>query len=351
MAARERRFPLTVATKRDDMLLVGERLRSGMPPTLVSTRAIRVRGVRLGHATAHDGSTGVTVAVFPHPAPVVVDVRGGASCTYDIASLTTEATFGRRWAVFFAGGSVHGLDAARGIRTALLSAGAGLRPFRNPNRIVQVAGATLFDLPRTEGVVTDYLPLGFEAVASASSARVGVGRVGAGAGATVGKYLGRDRAAPGGVGYSAGRMVGFGATGALVVLNSVGAIRDFDSGRWIAGPTGRGGRVLPPPARTRGAASGHRIPRGTNLVLVVTEAPLNRSELYRVTQQAQDGLARAVVPAHTSTDGDVAFAATTETGRRLGPGGYGGEAADAVGALAATLVVQAARAAVRPRSP
>jgi L-aminopeptidase/D-esterase-like protein len=314
------------------------------------SRAVRVGGVRFGHATAPDRSTGVTVALFRPPAAVVVDVRGGASCTYDTASLSVEATFGRRWALFFGGGSIHGLDAGRGIRTALLSAGAGEKPFQNPNRVVQISGATLFDLPLDEGPITDYLPLGFEAVSRASSSRIQIGRVGAGAGAMIGKYLGRNRAMPGGVGYAAGRLEMFGSTGALVVLNSVGAVRDFDSGRWVAGARGPSGRVVPPSASNWGANLPRTIPRGTNLAMVVTEAGLDRRGLFRLAQQAHDGLARAVVPAHTSTDGDVVFACSTAVRTRLPKERYPGASADRLGRFAAELVSRAAVVAVRPTS-
>jgi L-aminopeptidase/D-esterase-like protein len=316
-----------------------------------STRLIRVKGLRVGHATEAGDSTGVTVALFRPAAAMVADVRGGASCTYDIASLSVEATFGRRWAVFFAGGSVYGLDAARGIRTGLLSAGIGTRPFRNPNRVVQIAGATLFDLPSAEGPVADYLPIGFEAVRNAREDRVEVGPVGAGAGATVGKYLGREHAMRGGIGYASARMGKGGSTGALVALNSVGAVRDPGSGRWVAGARNRSGRIVPPIPLPRSTLVGENTSRGTNLILVVTDTPLSRGGLYRLAQQAHDGLARAVMPAHTATDGDVAFAATTEAGRRPERELYPGQTADRVGTLAADLVARAAVLAVRPGGP
>ena len=316
------------------------------------SRSVGLAGLRLGHAVAPDGSTGVTVAVFDPPASVVVEVRGGASCTFDTASLSVEATFGRRWALFFAGGSVHGLDAGRGIRTALLSQGAGDRPFRNPNRIVQVSGASLFDLPPNEEPIVDYLPLGFEAVRQSSSHRLTVGRVGAGAGASVGKYLGRAKAMPGGLGYATDRSASLGGAGALVVLNSVGAVRDVGSGRWLAGARDSNGRVVPPEViggRRRSGAN--ELARGTNLVLALTEAPLTRVGLHRLAVQAHDGLARAVVPAHTATDGDVVFAACTSSSVRAAPEPYPGATADQVGARVAALVARAAVVAVRPRAP
>jgi L-aminopeptidase/D-esterase-like protein len=308
---------------------------------------VGITGLRIGHATAPDGTTGVTAALFDPPASVVVEVRGGASCTFDTASLSVEATFGRRWALFFAGGSVYGLDAARGIRTSLLSSGAGQHRFRNPNRIVQVSGATLFDLPRTERSLTDYLPLGFEAAESASAGRLMLGNVGAGAGATVGKYLGRDRASRGGLGYRVARLPTLGGTGALAVLNSVGAVRHPLTGEWVAGPRDDRGNVIPPEGQRVGQPAQTEAMRGTNLVLVVTETALDRSGLHRVAVQAHDGLSRAVIPAHTATDGDVVFVATTARRAVRERERYPGATADRIGAVAADCVAEACVLAVR----
>src|SRR5208282_1638653 len=95
-----------------------------------------VAGVSVGQAETPDGRSGVTVVRFDSAVPTVVDVRGGASATYDTASLSLDSTFGRRWAVFFSGGSLFGLDAARGIRTRILETRGGHSAFRNPNRVV-----------------------------------------------------------------------------------------------------------------------------------------------------------------------------------------------------------------------
>ena len=126
----------------------------------------------IGHAETPDHSSGVTAVLFDAPAPMVVDVRGGASATYDTASLSLEATFGRRWAIFFSGGSLYGLDAARGIRTRILETGGGHRAFSNPNVVVPISGAALFDLPRQKAAIPDYLPLGYEAARTATRGRV-----------------------------------------------------------------------------------------------------------------------------------------------------------------------------------
>ncbi len=218
-----------------------------MPRALSANRP--VAGVRIGHAESEDGSSGVTAILFDRATPVVVDVRGGASATYDTASLSLDATFGRRWGLFLAGGSVHGLDAAAGVREFLLGSGGGTQVFRNPHRIVSLSGAALFDLPATVGTLPDYRALGYAAARSADRGTVSTGRVGAGAGASVGKYLGRASAMHGGLGWSS-RPIGRGRVGALVAINSAGAVRDPARGTWIAGARRGRGRIGTAPIRT-----------------------------------------------------------------------------------------------------
>ncbi|MGA9840347.1 MAG: P1 family peptidase [Thermoplasmata archaeon] len=302
-----------------------------------------VRGLRVGQVETPDGSSGVTAVLFDAPAPTVVDVRGGASASYDTASLALDATFGRRWAVFFSGGSLYGLDAARGIRTRILETGGGQRAFQNPNPVVQISGAALFDLPTEAGSVPDYLPLGYEAARRASRAPVAFGRVGAGAGATVGKYRGRAFAMRGGVGSAAAGERGIGHLGVLVVVNAVGAVRDPATGIWTAGARGARGGITSPDA----PRSGRDRTTGTTLAIVVTDLSVDRPTLSRIGSMAHAGLSSAIRPFHGSTDGDVLFAAATgrTTGRRAET--RPGELADRLGLRASALAVQAVLRAVR----
>ena len=302
-----------------------------------------VGGLAVGHAENPEGSTGVTAVLFDTATPTVVEVRGGASATYDTASLSLDATFGRRWALFFAGGSLFGLDAARGVRLRVLELGRGHRVFRNPNPVAPVSGAALFDLPRVSGAVPDYLPLGYEAARRAVRDDIPVGRVGAGAGATVGKYLGRDHAMHGGVGTAAAFLGRRGSVGVLVVVNSVGAIRDPSTGRFVAGARDEQGKVAPPePTRFRA-----RAPAGTMLGLVATDLAIDRPTLARIVAMSHAGLASVVTPFHSATDGDVLFGAATGTAGPTSREGRPGETADLIGSLAAQLFARATLGAVR----
>lgn len=302
----------------------------------------------MGQASSSDGRTGVTVARFDSATPTVVQLLGGATATFDTGSLALDATFGRRWAVFFAGGSVFGLDAARGVRATILADGGGHRVFQNPNRVVPLTGATLFDLPSAAADLPDYAELGARASAAADRAPVRMGRLGAGSGARVGKYLGREASAPGGVGSSSQRLRGAGTVGVLAVVNAIGAIREPASGRWVSGARGRGGRLVPPRPGRVGRSPRRPVADGTTLVLVATDLELDRAALSRVATLASTGISRAVIPAFTSMDGDVVFAVSTGLApTRVAPR-YPGELADRLGFVAAELVARAIVRAVEP---
>ncbi|HUI38544.1 MAG TPA: P1 family peptidase [Thermoplasmata archaeon] len=316
-----------------------------MPAPERGSTLTRVPGVKVGHSESSDGATGVTAVLFDAGAPTVVDVRGGASGTYDTASLALDATFGRRWALFLAGGSLYGLDAARGVRRRILETGGGVPAFQRAARIVPISGAILFDLPSDERRIPDYDPIGYRAASNASRAAVRPGRVGAGAGATLGKYLGRSHASPGGIGSAATKVGSLGWVGALVVLNSVGAVRDPETGTWISGARGEDGAILPP--SDGGLPDRPTKERGTTLIVIATDAPVGRPVLQRVAIYAHDGLARAIVPAHTATDGDLVFVSATREATPPRQERFPGESADRLGAAASAMVVRAALGAAR----
>ena len=303
--------------------------------------------MRVGHATTPDGRTGVSVLMFGQAAPTVVDVRGGASGTYDTASLALDATFGRRWAIFLSGGSLFGLDAASGVRDEILHQGGGQSVFGNPNRVVPVSGAILFDLPSDPVPPADYRTLGREAAQTAAPLVPFSGRIGAGAGARIGKYLGRGHSQPGAVAVAVEASLGFGSVAALAVVNAVGAIRDPLRGRWVAGARDARGRLVPPGDLAAEPTA------GTTLVALVTDVPAVRAVLQRAAAFGHAGLTRAVVPAHTATDGDVVFATSVAAdARRPPPERRPGETMDRLGTLAeratVSAIVAAARAANRP---
>ena len=68
------------------------------------------------------------------------------------------------------------------------------------------------------------------------------------------------------------------------------------------------------PYRDLGYSAAAQAGENTSIAIVATDADLNKAQAKELAVIAQDGLARAIYPAHTTLDGDTVFAAAT--GRR-----------------------------------
>ena len=89
---------------------------------------------------------------------------------------------------------------------------------------------------------------GYRAAARASTGRVSEGSVGAGAGATIGKFGGEPgRAMKGGVGTSSLIMADGLIVGTYVVVNAAGSIVDPRTGKAVAGVRASDGKSLEDP--------------------------------------------------------------------------------------------------------
>ena len=273
-----------------------------------------VAGVLVGQADDARLASGVTAIVFEQPAVAAVDVRGGAPGTRETDLLEPHRTVERIDAVVLSGGSAFGLDAGAGVQAFLRERGRG---FAIGNiRVPLVSGATLFDLlnggDKDWGRFPPYRELGYTA-ASGAGATFALGTAGAGFGATTVNLKG-------GLG-SASAVTRDGHTvGALVAVNACGSATVGRSPQFWAAPFevdgefgGLGFPALVPPAALLPIAKG-RPGENTTIAIVATDAALTKAQTKELAVIAQDGLARAIYPAHTTLDGDTVFAAAT--GRR-----------------------------------
>jgi len=178
-----------------------------------------IEGVRVGHV-AHDG-TGVTVMLFPADSIGAAEVRGGAPATREFDVLDPARTVARVDAIAFAGGSAFGLAVADGVMRYLAARGQGFPTAGGPVPIVPTA--CIFDLVETGGAMPTADDGERAAIEAARPGALATGRVGAGSGATVGKWRGRDHAALGGVGVAAANVDGA-RVAALAVVNAVGDV-------------------------------------------------------------------------------------------------------------------------------
>lgn len=307
-----------------------------------------VPGIRVGHARVPDGGSGCSVVLGPFRG--AVEVRGMATGTRELDVLSPEHLVERVNALLLTGGSAFGLDAAAGVMAWLADRGEGFATGVMP--VPVVPGAVIFDL--APGVGRPGPAEGRAACERATSEPVAEGRVGVGAGATVGKLLGPEGSSPGGVG-SASRAWEAGMVGALAVVNALGDVVAED-GSVLAGVRGAEGEALSseeilleggvhkgPPA---GGPSLE--PLGgvnTTLTVVATDLPLSRNDLRRVARVASGAFPRAIKPANTPFDGDVLFAlSTAEEMEESSPGRL-----LSLGVVARALVEEAIRRAVTAR--
>lgn len=311
-----------------------------------------IPGLRVGHAQDFEALTGVTVLLCERGAVGGVDQRGGAPGTRETDALHPLHLVERVHAVVLSGGSAFGLDAATGVVRYLEERGVGFDV--RVARVPIVPAAILFDLGIGRADVRPDAEMGYQACLNASSRPPAEGNVGAGTGCTVGKILGIDRAMKSGIG-SAATEIGEGIiVAAIAAVNVFGDVLDPQTGKIVAGARANHDEVLTYAApgyfantlQVMKGLGGHplRFARGENTAIgvVATNARLSKEHANKVAQMAQDGLARAVRPAHTMLDGDTIFALST-----------GNRNADVniVGAFAAEVFAQAILRAVRMASP
>ncbi len=288
-------------------------------------------GFRVGHWTAPDGASGCTV-ILPPPGNVAsLDIRGSSPGSRELAPLDLERQRMEIHGLLFTGGSAYGLAAADGVMRWLEEHGVG---FRTPIATIPIVpAAVIFDAAAGSPASRPGPDAGYAACDAAGEA-IPTGAVGAGAGATVGKWAGHEFLVPGGLGVAAARDDDL-EVRALAVANPFGDVVAAD-GSVIAGTTMADPTFRAPPASPEVAWN-------TVLVVVTTIATLSKPDVRFLAARASDGITRAVRPAHTRYDGDVAFAiAAPDGGSRVATSAD----LDRLAALAADATAEAIRGAV-----
>jgi len=269
-----------------------------------------IEGIRVGHASDFDAVTGCTVILFDKPAMGAIDLRGGGTSTRQIDSLLSHNTFGKIHAILLAGGSAYGLDAAGGVMKYLEERNTGL-DVGYGMVVPSVPTAVIFDLGIGDGKVRPDARMGYEACLNADSSRVEEGSIGVGTGATVGKLLGLEYATKGGIGTAGYKFENGSIVAALVVVNAFGDVVSPKTGEILAGVrTTPGGRKFAGTVNLlkKGVTFKEGKSQNTTLAVVATNAKFSKSELGRIANIAQTGLARVISPVHTIADGDVVIA-------------------------------------------
>jgi L-aminopeptidase/D-esterase-like protein len=270
-----------------------------------------VAGIEVGHFSDTRRPTGCTVILAREGAVAGVDVRGAAPGTRETDLLSPGNLVQQVHGVMLAGGSAWGLATAEGAMRWLEERNIGMDVRFGILPIVPAA--VLFDLPLGDARIRPDAAAGYAACEAASHEAPAEGNVGAGSGALVGKLFGVHRAMKGGIG-TASVTVGGVTVGALIAVNALGDVIDPDTAQPVAGARTEDGLAL---LDTRRALLRGEHPKpllaGTNTTLgvIATDAVLTKVQANRLASVAHDGLARAINPVHTMSDGDTLFALAT----------------------------------------
>jgi L-aminopeptidase/D-esterase-like protein len=284
------------------------------------------------------------VILFDPGAIAGVDVRGAAPGTRETDLLQPMNTVERVNAFVLSGGSAFGLDAATGVMRYLEENRQGFQV--GPNIVPIVPAAILFDLGVGDGKIRPDADAGYAACRAAKASNLTEGNVGAGAGATVGKFFDGKCAMKGGLGTASVHVGKTGiVVGAIVAVNAMGDVFDVRNGKILAGALSSdrmqfrdsaaqiaSGALLTP-------NTAHEVPGANSTIgIVATNATMTKTQMSKVAQMAHDGLARSINPVHTAADGDTIFAAATGTSSKAD--------VTTIGVAAAEAMAQAVRRAV-----
>lgn len=293
-----------------------------------------VPGVRVGHYTVRQGTLrGTTAILFDGSGILGMDVRGGNPVTLG-DSIFNPVTIGEQVdAVVLSGGSFFGLASVSRVVDYLYERGQGVQTAYGVVPIVPAA--VIFDLRMDNGKIRPTRDWGYAAAKAAQSGKVEQGNVGAGAGGTAGKMKG-GIPLKGGLG-TASLVLEEGVTvGVMVVLNPLGDLINPVTGEMYA--TGGGFDKLAPP-NVNGNSKASEM--NTTLVLVATDAELNKPQLTKIAQMVHDGLARAIRPVHTMFDGDTVFAVSVGWAKRKKLNMPAPQAVDRIGTVASDVLIRA----------
>jgi len=302
-----------------------------------------VNSIKVGHVTDVVAQTGCTVILCEEGAIAGVDVRGSAPGTRETDAIRPMCLVQKAHAILLTGGSAFGLDAACGVMQYLEERGYGFHA--GPVKVPIVPAAVIFDLTVGDPKVRPDRQMGYQACLNATDGVIAEGNVGAGTGATVGKYHGM-KSSRGGLGTASLTLSGKAedggsdiVVGALIVVNALGNVIDPQTGQVIAGArnpeTGEFVDIVE--EMTTGSKFASEL-TNTTIGVIATNAALDKEGATKVAQMAHDGLAMAIRPVHTLYDGDTIFALST-----------GSQRADvtAIGAVAARIIAEAVVRAVR----
>ena len=268
-----------------------------------------IKGLHIGQTEDAAAGTGCTVLICEQGMSAGLDIRGGGPASRDTHLLDPLTAAQTIHAVVLGGGSAFGLGAADGVMAYLEERNIGFDV--GVTKVPLVAQSDIFDLTVGDKSVRPDRAMGYAAAKNAMEApNYRDGNYGAGCGATVGKLAGTETCMKSGIGSYAVQL-GPLQIGAIVVVNALGDVYDWKTGRKVAGllkPDKRGFRDSVALMEESIAIHENRFAENTTIGAIVTNAAFTKTQLCKIAGMAHNGYARSIRPVHTSADGDSIYA-------------------------------------------
>lgn len=283
-----------------------------------------INDFQLGHASNKEAGTGVTVIYFPNGATAGCDISGGGPASRETPLTMPMTADNPINAIVLSGGSAYGLAASDGVMTCLEEHGIGYDT--GVSLVPLVCQSCIFDLGYGSAKVRPDSAMGYEACMQAlmkagvadsyNSASDSIepvqGCIGAGTGATVGKIMGMNQAEKSGLGIYSVKTGTFTMT-AIVVVNALGDISDYETGKKLAGlkNVDRTEYISCEEALYQFMAPRDMFTGNTTIGAVITNAAFNKAELNKIASMTRNAYARCINPVGTMADGDTIYVAST----------------------------------------
>lgn len=267
-----------------------------------------IEDIKIGNAQNEKAGTGCTVILCEKSAPVGLDVRGGGPASRESELLKPTAAAEEIHGILLSGGSAFGLDAAGGVQQYLEERGIGFDV--GVTKVPLVCQSCLFDLTVADPMVRPDRAMGYEACKNAELGNYRDGSVGAGTGATVGKFYGMDFCMKSGIGSYAVQL-GDLKVGAIVAVNALGDIFDWKTGEKLAGLLSedkKSFRSTEEEVYKSYEIVKNKFVGNTTIGVLITNGKFPKTQLCKIASMAHNGYARSIRPVHTTADGDSIYA-------------------------------------------
>lgn len=297
-----------------------------------------IENIYIGSAEDRDNATGCTVIICEKGAPTGLIVTGGGPASRESELLKPTANADRIQAVLLSGGSAYGLDAAGGVMQYLEEKGVGFDV--GMGVVPLVCQSCIFDLALGSFNVRPDKSMGYRAAENAYKNSFRQGNYGVGTGACVGKLGGRERATKTGIGAYAVQL-GALKIGAVVALNALGDVFDYDTGKRVAGMLTEDLTAFESSEEAMYKLYKPNVSlfvENTTIGAVITNGKFDKTQMNKIAAMCHNGYARTIRPVNTSADGDSLYAMSV---------GEVDSNPDMAGTLGAEVVGKAIRNAVK----